>query len=262
MKTIKNPTQVFAWPNWWRHALLLFATTGSLALVLSAEPFAQDPNYHHFADRRVILGMPNFSDVSSNVLFLLVGVVGAIFFLAERKAPLRVPWLTFFLGVAIISLGSSYYHWNPNDTSLVWDRLPMTTAFMALFAALLGEYVSVRLGKTLLVPALLLGFFSVLYWYWFNDLRLYFWVQLMPLLTIPLLMILFRSRFTRPWVLLVAVGLYVLAKASEAYDIELYAFTQNLFSGHTLKHVLAASSCFAILMMLKLTKPKEVNAAS
>jgi hypothetical protein len=143
---------------------------------------------------------------------------------------------------------------HPNNDTLVWDRLPMAVGFMGMFAALLGEYASVRLGKSLLVPAVLLGFFSVLYWHWFDDLRLYFWIQLIPLLTVPVAMILFRSRFTHRWFLLVALGFYVFAKISETYDREVFALTQNLFSGHTLKHVLAALSCFSVLAMLKLRK--------
>ena len=67
---------------------------------------------------------------------------------------------------------------------------------MGLFVALIGEYVNPRLGKVLLGPAVLLGLFSVLYWYWSDDLRLYAWVQLLPLLTIPVLMALYRPRYS------------------------------------------------------------------
>jgi len=230
--------------------------------MLLKEPFGQNPNYHDFADQRVILGVPNFLDVTSNILFLFVGAAGVVFCLAERKGSLRIAWLTFFLGVAIVSVGSAYYHVNPNNDTLVWDRLPMTIGFMGVFAALLGEYASVRLGKSLLLPAVLLGFFSVLYWHWFDDLRLYYWIQLIPLLTVPIVMILFRCRYTHQWILLVALAFYVLAKISEAYDGEVFAFTQNLFSGHTLKHLLAALSCVAVLIMLKLRKSTEVDSAS
>ena len=48
----------------------------------------------------------------------------------------------------------------------------MTIGFMGLFVALLSEYVGGRLCRLLLVPALLIGFASVLYWQAFDDLRL------------------------------------------------------------------------------------------
>jgi hypothetical protein len=233
----------------WRRFLLLAIVLGSLAFMLSLEPLGQDPDYHLFADRRVILGIPNFLNVSSNIAFLIVGVTGAAF-IVGRVATLRIPWLTFFLGVAIVSAGSGYYHASPNDETLVWDRLPMTVAFMGLFAAILGEYVDERLGKILLVPAVLLGLFSVLYWRWFGDLRFYVWIQLIPLLTVTAVMILFRSRYSHGWVLLLAVVLYGFAKIAEAYDGEIFSLTRQLFSGHTLKHLLAALSCLAVLGML------------
>jgi hypothetical protein len=254
MHGIKQPDALSSSADWWRYVLFLLVATGSLALVLLKAPIAQDPDYHDFADQRAFLGVPNFLDVASNLLFLFAGVAGVIFCMAGRGGRLRTAWLTFFLGVALVGVGSAYYHVHPNNDTLVWDRLPMAVGFMGMFAALLGEYASVRLGKSLLVPAVLLGFFSVLYWHWFDDLRLYFWIQLIPLLTVPVAMILFRSRFTHRWFLLVALGFYVFAKISETYDREVFALTQNLFSGHTLKHVLAALSCFSVLAMLKLRK--------
>jgi hypothetical protein len=35
-----------------------------------APPIAQPPEYHQFADSRTFLGIPNFLDVASNLLFL------------------------------------------------------------------------------------------------------------------------------------------------------------------------------------------------
>jgi hypothetical protein len=37
--------------------------------------------------------------------------------------------LALFLGIFLTGFGSSYYHWNPNDDTLFWDRLPMTLCF-------------------------------------------------------------------------------------------------------------------------------------
>jgi hypothetical protein len=35
-------------------------------------------------------------------------------------------WTLFFAGVTAVGFGSSYYHLNPNDATLVWDRLPVS----------------------------------------------------------------------------------------------------------------------------------------
>lgn len=34
-------------------------------------------------------------------------------------------WTCFYIGVAAVAFGSSYYHLKPNDARLVWDRLPV-----------------------------------------------------------------------------------------------------------------------------------------
>lgn len=38
-------------------------------------------------------------------------------------------WACFYVGVAAVALGSSYYHLKPNDARLVWDRLPVSFFF-------------------------------------------------------------------------------------------------------------------------------------
>jgi len=239
----------------WRYFLLAAVAIGSLALVFSLPPFDRDFQYRAFADRRVFFGIPNFWDVASNIPFLLVGIAGLKSCLGYDLRNGKLAWSVLFAGVAFVSVGSSYYHWDPEDATLLWDRLPMAIAFMGLFVALLGEYVSVRLAHILLVPMLLLGLSSVLYWRSFGDPRLYFWVQLIPLLTVPAVIVLFRARYTRRSLLLAALGWYALAKVSELYDREIFAFTGNLFSGHSFKHVLAAMACFTILWMLRTRKP-------
>lgn len=235
----------------WRRILLLSIIMGSLALMLVMQPFGQDPDYHDFGDRRTFFGIPNFFDVVSNIPFLLAGIAGMKFCSVNHSVSFRSAWFTFFAGVAMVSVGSGYYHWNPTDEALVWDRLPMTIGFMGLTVALLAEYVNAGLCRFLLVPALLMGVFSVFYWHWFNDLRFYTWIQFAPLLIIPVLMVLFRAKYSHQRLLLTALACYVLAKLSEACDREIFLFTQSLFSGHSLKHLLAALGCFSVLVMLR-----------
>lgn len=241
----------------WRHLLTVVVVVGSLALMLSQQPFGQNPKYHDFADRRAFSGIPNFFDVASNLAFLIVGIAGLRICLRNRLGSARNAWVVLFVGVTLVSVGSAYYHWNPSNQTLVWDRLPMTIGFMGLFVALLGEYISNRLGVFLLVPALLLGLSSVVYWHWSDDLRFYYWVQLIPLLTIAVVMVLYRARYLHQWLLLVALGWYALAKVSEANDGEIFVLSQGLISGHTVKHLLSALGCLTILLMLQRRKLLE-----
>jgi hypothetical protein len=235
----------------WRYAILLFVVLGTLVFMMTRQPFGQVLSYHDFADKRTLFGIPNFLDVVTNTAYLFVGLAGIRYCRDCAALSYRPAWITLFVGVALISAGSAYYHLNPTNETLVWDRLPMTVGFMGLFVALLAEYVDIRVGKYLFFPALIIGVFSVLYWGWVDDLRLYYWVQGIPLLIVPLLVFLFRPKYSHQAMLLIALGFYVLAKIAEIYDREVYEFSQNYLSGHSLKHLLSAAGILAIVSMLK-----------
>ena len=239
----------------WRHGILLMFILGSFIWVLTLAPIPQDQSYHAFADTRGLFAIPNFLNVFSNVFFLIVGLLGIQFCIQYDISGTKNAWLIFFVGVTLVSVGSAYYHLSPDNTTLVWDRLPMTIGFMGLLVALLGEYVDARLGNNcILLPALLLGAASVLYWHWTDDLRFYYWVQFIPLIVIVLLISLFRSSYPSQWIILLVLACYVLSKITELYDTEIFKVTNDLISGHTLKHCLAATSCYCVLLMLKQRK--------
>jgi uncharacterized membrane protein YfcA len=130
---------------------------------------------------------------------------------------------------------------------------------MSLFVALLAEYVDARMGRYLLLPALLVGLSSVMYWHWFGDLRWYVWIQFMPLLVLPVLIASFQSHYSRQWLLAVSLACYVLAKFAEAYDREVFLYTGGSISGHTLKHLLSALACGVVLVMLATRKPLRLQ---
>jgi hypothetical protein len=237
-----------------------------LAAILFAGPRLPQPqSYHDFADQRTLLGIPHCLNVLSNLAFLLVGVLGLRIVLRRDvvgpgrpflTAPERRPYALLFLGVGLTAFGSAYYHLDPTNDRLVWDRLPMALAFMGLFDAVLGERLGVAIGRRLLLPLMLLGLASVLYWHWterqgLGDLRPYYLVQFYPLLAIPLLVALFPPRYTGTAGLFMALGWYVLAKLLEhPFDPTVYAWGQ-VVSGHTLKHLAAACGAWTLLRMLQ-----------
>jgi hypothetical protein len=212
----------------------------SLGGLLLLPPIPQDQTYHQFADQRTIFGIPNFWNVVSNLPFLVVGAAGLRRF---RQNPATV---VFFLGVFLTGVGSSYYHWNPNDDTLFWDRFPMTLSFAAILALVVKERVSSQAGDILLWPALAVGVFSLLLWRWTDDLRLYFWVQFFPGLAVISLFLLYPPKYTGTRYWIGAGVLYALAKVFEFTDKMIYS-AGTLLSGHTLKHLAAAAACFAIL---------------
>src|SRR5499427_5829417 len=199
----------------------------SLGGLLLLPPIAQDQNYHEFADQRTIFGIPNFWNVVSNLPFLAVGAAGLRRFRGNSAT------VVFFLGVFLTGIGSSYYHWNPNDDTLFWDRLPMTLAFAAILALVVHERVSERAGAILLWPAL----------------------------AVILLFALYPPKYTGACCWIAAGALYALAKLFEFADEPIYSIGK-LLSGHTLKHLAAAAACFAILRYFQVRRPiAEVGGA-
>ncbi|HTD91040.1 MAG TPA: ceramidase domain-containing protein [Burkholderiales bacterium] len=227
-----------------------------LYLLFLHAPIPQDKGYHLFADARTCLGIRNFGNVASNLAFLLVGITGWLWCYKNLHAGARHAWLVFFFGVALVFAGSGYYHAAPNDDTLVWDRLPMTLAFMGLFAALLSEHLGARFERALLVPAIAIGIASVFWWRYTDDLRVYIWVQFAPLLAIPFVLAMFPGRYTHRIYLLYGLGLYALAKVVEHYDQATYALTSLFVSGHSLKHLLAAMAPLFLLLMLQRRSPQ------
>jgi len=238
----------------WRRALFLFLGLGVIIAVSLADPVAQDPNYHLFADRSALLSIPNFLNVASNLPFLLVGVLGwrLVYCHPETStAETKTAWMVFFFGIALTAFGSAYFHLEPNNSTLFWDRLPMTVGFMSLLSIIISEYISPLIGRRLLLPLLLVGMASVVYWAYTEslgrgDLRAYALVQFLPMLLIPLIIIVNRRRSDLGPYLGWLIIFYVAAKLAEQLDYALYS-AGNIMSGHTLKHLLASLAPASLL---------------
>jgi hypothetical protein len=233
-------------------------------------PIPQDLRFHAFADDRTMLGVPNFLNVVSNLPFLVVGVLGLGIVLGKNAVgpagavltpTERWPLVVLFLGVILTAFGSSWYHLDPTNDRLVWDRMPMTIAFMGFFAVTIGERIGPRAGTWLLGPLVWLGIASVVNWHITEqrdagDLRLYGFVQFYPMVTIPLMLYFFPPRYTRAADVLIALAWYLLAKFLEIglVDHGIYNLG-NLVSGHTLKHLAAAAGTYWLYRMVRYRRP-------
>ena len=231
--------------------IILPAAVAALVAVLLLPPIAQDPAYHDFADRRGLFGVPGFLNIATNIGFFAVGIAGIILCATQKNLSARWAWMTCFTGVTLVCFGSAFYHLAPDNGTLVWDRLPMSIGFMALTVALLADYVNPRLEKFLLAPAIVLGITSVFYWHYTDDLRPYVLVQFLPLLMLPALLLLFNSPPKERGYLFAALAIYLLSKLAEHYDHAVFRLTTEVISGHSLKHLLAATSLFVIYLMLR-----------
>jgi len=244
----------------WREWLVGLVVAAGVVAALLVPPLPQDPAYHHFIDTRKIAGVPNFWDVLSNIGFMFAGAYGLTRARHLSSPALRPAYVVFCVAVICVALGSAYYHYAPSTPTLVWDRLPMSVAFMALFSLVLGDRLAPKLGRVLLWPLIGLGAISVVYWAWTErhgtgDLRLYALVQFLPVILIPLLLLVCEgSRRSTSW-LWCTFAAYFLAKLAEHFDAALYDALG--LSGHSIKHLLSAFAVlFAILALLRLDPPE------
>lgn len=222
-------------------------------------PIPQWAHYHDFADARAWRGVPNLWNVLSNLPFALVG--GWALWRWRREAPVgALAWRGFGAALVLTAFGSSCYHWAPDNTRLVFDRLPIAWACAALTCGFLAQRVDVRwAGVAPLVTAWGMATASVLYW-WFTeqhgvgDLRPYLLVQFLPMVLVPAaLWMRMAPRGSAPgacvsdrawWTVL---ALYGLAKLAESADAPVFEALSHMTSGHVLKHLLAAAAAAVVV---------------
>jgi hypothetical protein len=244
-------------PRRWAASLPWLVVAAVLAVMLGVDPIPQDPGYHRFADQRVAFGIPNAWNVLSNLAFVLVGAAGlgyAAWLRRARQAGVPPAYFVTFAGVLLTGFGSAWYHLAPDNESLFWDRLLMSVGFMGFFCTVVAELAGRRLADRLLLPLLLAGAGSVLYWLvterlGAGDLRPYALVQFLPGLLLPAMLVLWPR--PRPYAryILVLIGFYALSKGAELLDAQLFGLG-GVVGGHALKHVLAALGIAWLLPVL------------
>lgn len=246
----------------WRVAAVLGLSLPIFAWVVSRAPLAQDLTYHEFADQRALYGVAHLWNVASNLPFAVIGVLGCWWLLRAGRTSSafldpgeRVAYFVFFVGELLTCFGSGYYHAGPTNDTLVWDRLVFSLMLTSIFAIVVAEFVNRRVGRCMLAPMVMLGLFSVLYWarsesLGQGDLRLYYLVQFYPMLAIPVILLLFPSRYTHAGAFWLMWALYAVAKVTELYDGTVFEWS-GFWSGHTVKHLVAAAASYVPLYSLQ-----------
>ncbi len=235
--------------------LILISVTCTVALYLLG-PVKQDPAYHAFADQNTYLSIPNFWNIVSNIPFVIIGIWGILYVFSKtlkdvEDQPLMV-FFVFFSGVFLTGIGSAYYHYNPCNETLFWDRLPMTISFTAFFSIVICEFISVKAGLRLFVPFFTLGIFSLIYWkitesYGVGDLRFYILIQFLPIILTVAILLFYHNNSKSCFVQIVL--LYALAKFFEINDHRIFS-TNHLISGHSIKHLFSAGATLVFLNAL------------
>lgn len=241
------------------YLLLLSAVLIVVYMLVYVPAIPQDNSYHNFSDQRTLLGIPNAINVLSNFPYLVFGLMGVFQLWKQVKLGLislvKPEYLLFFVGVILVAIGSTYYHLEPTNERLLWDRLAMSITFMALFTIILAEYIHEQAIRWLLIPLLIVGVFSVVYWSYTEsfqqgDLRGYILVQFIPMIFIPFILWLYRPRFIPSKYFWFMMGCYWLAKLFELLDQQIFDEFAYV-SGHSLKHLISSLGVYVFYRALK-----------
>jgi hypothetical protein len=239
-------------PEW----ILLLACTGLLLAALFGPHLAQPGRIHDFADQRALWGIPCALDVLSNLPFAIAGWLGLV---AVRRVPAtalheieRACANLFFAGLVVTAAGSAWYHQSPTDLGLAIDREAMSVAFAGLLGLLAATRISARAGGSLAVALLVLAPVSVLVCLHTGNVLPWALVQFGGIAL--LLLLVLATGKPLPGALPVRWSLvllaYAVAKLFEVNDHAVYEATGQLFSGHTLKHVIAAFAAWPVIAAL------------
>jgi hypothetical protein len=136
---------------------------------------------------------------------------------------------------------------------------------MSLLSIAMAEFVSVTAGRIGLIPFLVTGIFSIVWWQYGElhnngDLRLYALVQFLSILLLVLLFLFGQSVYNTKCGYLTLFIAYVLAKLAVYFDAGIYKLTGGLMAGHFLKHIITAIGLWLFLVYLQKRKTLHIQA--
>jgi predicted membrane channel-forming protein YqfA (hemolysin III family) len=239
-------------PHWLPGVVSVVAAIG----MLLHGPIAQYPNYHDFADKRALWGVPNALDVLSNIPFLAVGIWGLWALRGEgwrRLGAAKPGFAMLAWGLILTAFGSSFYHLAPDNFRLVFDRIPIALSAAGLIAGVRAATVAPMQPARVPLALGAVGVASVLWWYASDrtsvgDLRPYLFVQFAPVVLVPLWQLIAGDSMRNRIAFALAIVLYAGAKVCEVEDPAIFGNTAFI-SGHTVKHLLAGAASAALMSL-------------
>lgn len=227
--------------------IILVLSSILVGTLFFVHPIHQDLSYHHFAEQRFLVGIPHWGDVITNISFAISGLFLLKFKNNQEYYPgQKMLFYCFVFACVALCLGSGYYHYNPNNYGLLWDRATMLLGFALILIDTAIRY-NIFTYKNLFIKIVLievLFLITLLPWVSFDRLELYVLAQFFVMSVMPLLAIKnYLEKGNMYQHILFMFLFYSLAKFFEHYDVLFY----NLigFSGHSIKHI-----CYAIALYM------------
>ena len=233
--------------------LLAVAALAALAALLPATGLPA--GYHDFADQRTLLGLPHALDVLSNLPFAVMGAWGLWWL---RRVPLdrlgtaqRGLAGLFFIGLIATAFCSSGYHLDPHDAGLCIDRVCMSLAFAGLLGLAAADRISARAGVALAALVAVAAPATALVAWLGGNMTPWAVLQGGGLVLLAALALRRPQPRALGFSIIGVIAFYAVAKALELADAPVFALTQQLISGHSAKHLVAALAAWPVVRALQ-----------
>jgi hypothetical protein len=242
-----------------RGLLILFALLSAAGIVGPALP-TPELAAAAYADKRAWHVLPNAMDVLSNLPFAAIGIWGLLRLRRIDRAhkdlqdvqagnALDCAWM-FFAGLILTAAGSAFHHLQPDGLRLAADRAGMAVAFAGILGVAVCDRVSARAGWPAAWFTLAGGLLAVGVHHETGNVLPWALVQYGGMALILALALAKPVSGAIGVRLGRVIFLYGLAKLFELSDHAIYEATQQLVSGHTLKHLTAALAALPVLHAL------------
>lgn len=233
--------------------LLAVAALAALAALLPATGLPA--GYHDFADQRTLLGLPHALDVLSNLPFAVMGAWGLWWL---RRVPLDRLGMAqrglaglFFIGLIATAFCSSSYHLDPHDAGLCIDRVGMSLAFAGLLGLAAADRISARAGVALAALVAVAAPATALVAWLGGNMTPWAVLQGGGLVLLAALALRRPQPRALGFSIIGVIAFYAVAKALELADAPVFALTQQLISGHSAKHLVAALAGWPVVRALQ-----------
>ena len=233
--------------------LLAVAALAALAALLPATGLPA--GYHDFADQRTLLGLPHALDVLSNLPFAVMGAWGLWWL---RRVPLdrlgtaqRGLAGLLFIGLIATAFCSSGYHLDPHDAGLCIDRVGMSLAFAGLLGLAAADRISARAGVALAALVAVAAPATALVAWLGGNMTPWAVLQGGGLVLLAALALRRPQPRALGFSIIGVIAFYAVAKALELADAPVFALTQQLISGHSAKHLVAALAGWPVVRALQ-----------
>ena len=233
--------------------LLAVAALAALAALLPATGLPA--GYHDFAVQRTLLGLPHALDELSNLPFAVMGAWGLWWL---RRVPLdrlgtaqRGLAGLFFIGLIATAFCSSGYHLDPHDAGLCIDRVGMSLAFAGLLGLAAADRIGTRAGVALAALVAVAAPATALVAWLGGNMTPWAVLQGGGLVLLAALALRRPQPRALGFSIIGVIAFYAVAKALELADAPVFALTQQLISGHSAKHLVAALAGWPVVRALQ-----------